>query len=199
MLLLAREYSEEPVEFHHSYTLHSKTEVIMPADYWVGTWACAPQLTEPENLPPAPGLSGTTLRQAVHVSIGGPRLRVWFSNAFGTGPVAMGSVHIAISKGDSRVDPGTNEALVFQDDRSATIPPGETIVSDPLEFTVPPLANLAVTIFFQNAPPAVTGHPGSRTTSYIQAGDAAAAESMPTAGAPQQTAMTAGRICWPAA
>ena len=52
-------------------------------EIWVGTWAAAPQLTEPANLPPAPGFADTTLRQIVHVSIGGRTLRVRFSNAFG--------------------------------------------------------------------------------------------------------------------
>lgn len=48
---------------------------------WVGTWAAAPQFTEPANMPPAPGLGDTTLRQVVHLSLGGKRLRFRFSNA----------------------------------------------------------------------------------------------------------------------
>jgi hypothetical protein len=59
--------------------------------HWVGTWASAPQLTEPSNLPPAPGFADTTLRQIVHVSIGGKQLRVRFSNAFGTKPLTITS------------------------------------------------------------------------------------------------------------
>src|SRR5262249_12346039 len=52
---------------------------IAAADgHWVGTWGCGPQLTEPGNLPPAP-LANSTLRQFVHVTIGGKHLRVRFS------------------------------------------------------------------------------------------------------------------------
>ena len=69
------------------------------AGKWVGTWACGPQLTETANLPPAPGLSGNTLRQIVYVSIPGTRLRVQLSNAFGDGPVTMNAVHLAVSTG----------------------------------------------------------------------------------------------------
>ncbi|HXP58995.1 MAG TPA: hypothetical protein VN829_00820 [Dongiaceae bacterium] len=49
------------------------------AEHWVGTWGCGPQLTEPHNLPPAP-LANSTLRQFVHVTLGGKHLRARFSN-----------------------------------------------------------------------------------------------------------------------
>ena len=53
-------------------------------------------------MPPAPGLADATLRQVVHVSLGGKRLRVRFSNAFGTKPLTILSAHLAASAGGSR-------------------------------------------------------------------------------------------------
>src|SRR4051812_30925057 len=53
------------------------------AGAWVGTWATGPQLTEPGNVPPAPGLTNNTLRQVVFTSIGGQQLRLRLSNEFG--------------------------------------------------------------------------------------------------------------------
>ncbi len=73
-------------------------------DHWVGTWGASPQLTEIKNLPPAPGLTSNTLRQIVQVSIGGNKLRVKFSNAFGRDPVTMHSVHLALSAGRSAIE-----------------------------------------------------------------------------------------------
>lgn len=70
---------------------------------WIGTWSTAPQLVEPSNMPPSPGLSNNTLRQIVCVSLGGDSLRVRFSNEFGTSPVTMNSVHIAVSAGGSLI------------------------------------------------------------------------------------------------
>ncbi len=67
------------------------------ADSWVGTWAASPQLTEDANLPPAPAVGDTTLRQVVRVSIGGRRLRVRVSNAFGKTPLTVLSAHVARS------------------------------------------------------------------------------------------------------
>lgn len=148
---------------------------------WVGTWGTAPQLVEPANLPPAPGLAGNTLRQVVHVSLGGSRLRLSVSNAYGTAPLTLSAVHLASSAGGSAIDTATDRALAFGGRSSVTVPPGGTATSDPFDFTLRPLSDVAITIRFGATSPAVTGHPGSRTTSYLQAGDAVASPQMPAA------------------
>jgi lysophospholipase L1-like esterase len=142
-----------------------------PAAHWLGTWTASQQLVEPRNMPPAPGLTGSTLRQVIHVSLGGPRIRVTLSNLFGDGPVAIGAARIARSAGGSAIEPASERALTFSGADSVTIAAGQTIASDPLDFAVAPLSNLAVTLRIGVAPSALTGHPGSRTTSYIRAGD----------------------------
>ena len=155
-----------------------------PADvgpHWVGTWGAAPQLTEPRNLPPPPGLTSNTLRQVVRVSIGGKEMRVRFSNAFGNGPMSMAAVRVAVSAGGSAIKTETEKPLTFSGQPSVTIPAGETILSDALDFDLVPLSDVAVTIYFHEMPGAVTGHPGSRTTSFLEAGDAVSAAELPAA------------------
>lgn len=155
-------------------------------DHWFTTWACAPQLTEPGNLPPAP-LDGSTLREFVHPSIGGRRLRLRLANLFGTQPLVMQAVHIALaagtgSRGPGEINPATDRALTFGGSAGLTLPPGATAYSDPVEFELPPLGTLAISLAIDRAPGAtITGHPGSRTTSFIQAGDAVAASRLPAA------------------
>lgn len=151
----------------------------------MGTWGSSPQLTEPNNLPPAPSLSNNTLRQIVHVSIGGKQLRVRFSNAFGTSPVTMNSVHVALSAGGSAIKPESDKALTFHGGSSATIPPGEMVFSDTFDFDLAPLSDLAVTIYFGGTSSNVTGHPGSRTMSYLQAGNSVSAVDMSMAAKTQ--------------
>ena len=141
-----------------------------PAARWLGTWTSSQQLTEPRNMPPAP-LAHATLRQVIHVSLGGPRIRVVLSNLFGDGPVAIGAARVARSTGGSAIEPASERVLTFGGADSLTIPAGQSITSDPLDFPVAPLSNLAVTLRIGDAPSALTGHPGSRTTSYIKAGD----------------------------
>ncbi|MBV6505969.1 MAG: hypothetical protein ILNGONEN_01536 [Syntrophorhabdaceae bacterium] len=146
-----------------------------PTKEWVGTWTTAPQLVEPNNMPPEPGLSHNTLRQIVRVSLGGDSLRVRFSNEFSTSPVTLNAVHIAVSAGSSAIVPDTDQALRFYGKPEVTMAPGAALVSDPLKFTLAPRTNLAITIHFGDTSPDVTGHPGSRTTSYLLPGNAVAA------------------------
>jgi len=151
------------------------------ATNWVGTWMASQQLVEPGNLPPAPAFTDTTLRQIVRVSMGGRTLRVRFSNEFGRAPLTLLAAGIARAGGGSAIDPATDRALTFAGRPAATIPEGAVLLSDPIEFDLPALSNLAVTIHVKGAPPDVTGHPGSRTTSYLQAGRAVSAPGLPDA------------------
>ena len=145
-----------------------------PDTHWVGTWAASQQLTEPRNLPPAPGLAGSTLRQVVHVSLGGRVLRLRFANTFGRGPLTVAAARVARSAGGGAAEPGSDRALTFGGRASVVIPAGATAASDPLAYDVPPLADLAVSVHVSAAPADVTGHPGSRATSWLAAGDRAA-------------------------
>ena len=153
---------------------------------WVTTWGCAPQLVEPGNRPPAP-LANSTLRQFVHTSIGGKHLRVRFSNAYGTSPVAINSAHVALSAGSGSAGAGeintaTDTPLTFGGAPAVVIAPGEVALSDPIEFDLPPLANVAVSINFGDiSATTINGHPGSRTTSFIASGNQVGAASLPTA------------------
>jgi (4-O-methyl)-D-glucuronate---lignin esterase len=137
------------------------------AGRWVGTWATAQQLTEPRNLPPQPGFAAATVRQKLLTSIGGNAVRVRFSNVFGNAPLTIDGAAIAVAGGDSAIDPDTSRTLNFRGKPSVTIQPGVEWISDTVDMRLPPMAHLAVTTRTTSAPSDVTGHPGSRTTSYF--------------------------------
>ena len=139
---------------------------------WVGTWASSQQITEDQNLPPAPGFADTTLRQLIHVSLGGKKLRVRFSNAFGSSALELTGAGIARPAGGGAIVAGSARPLTFRGRTSVTIPAGALFLSDPIDFDLAPLSEIAVTLHLRGAPREVTGHPGSRTTSYLQAGEA---------------------------
>lgn len=159
---------------------------VTAGEHWVGTWGCGPQLVERANLPPAP-LANNTLRQFVHVTLGGKRLRARFSNAYGTNSVTMNSVRVALAAGEGsagigEINPATDHALTFNGATSVAIPPGQVMVSDPFDLDLPRLANLAVTVYFGDiSATTLSGHPGSRTTSFIQSGNAISAAGLPGA------------------
>ncbi len=142
---------------------------------WVGTWTASPYPVSANDQPPA-SLSNSVLRQVARVSLGGSQVRVQFSNLSGDGPVTLQAAHVARCNAtpavDSTIDVTTDRPLTFSGQETVTIPQGQEVWSDPLDFVMPPLATVAITTAFQGVPGALTGHAGSRTTSYIQAGSA---------------------------
>lgn len=154
--------------------------------HWVTTWGTAPQLTEPANLPPVP-LAQRTLRQFVRTSIAAKHLRVRFTNAYGTGPVSIQAARIALaagtgSAGTGEINPATDRAVMFRGAPGVVIPAGETVWSDPLDFELATLADVAVSLHFGDlSATGVTGHPGSRTTSFIVDGNATSTANLPNA------------------
>lgn len=145
------------------------------AQNWVGTWTTAQQIVEPHNLPPAPGLSGNSIREIVQISVGGKKLRVKFSNEFGKQPLIINAAEIAIAlNGGSspEINEKSTRTLTFQGKQNITIEPGKMVVSDAIRLKVANRQNLAITIHYGDCDnKLVTGHPGSRTTSYLAEGN----------------------------
>ena len=142
-----------------------------PPGQWVGTWVSAQQLVEEKNMPPAPGLSGQTLRQVIQPSLAGRSVRFTFSNGYGDAPLTIAAASVARSRGGSVIEDGTACPITFGGEARVTIQPGASIVSDVMPFEVQAFANLAVSVYCTAVPARLTGHPGSRTTSFIQNGD----------------------------
>lgn len=148
---------------------------------WVGSWTTSQQLTESTNIPPnPPGLKDNTLRQIFQVSIGGSRIRLKFSNEFSSSAVTLKTVHCAKSVATHTIDATTDRAVTFNGLASVTIAAKGAVWSDPIDFVLAPLSKVAVSVYFGSDASStnVTGHPGSRTASYIQTGDASAAASL---------------------
>ena len=143
--------------------------------HWVGTWGTAGQLVEPHNNPPAPGLGGNTIRQIVQVSIGGEEVRLQLTNEFSKEPteiIAIELAHATTSGSSSDIDEGTTVSLTFGGQSGITMQPGEIVTSDPVKFAMGDRQNVAITIHYGKASStSVSGHPGSRTTSYIASGN----------------------------
>jgi len=150
---------------------------------WVGSWATSQQLVEPRNSLSPDDLRDSTLRQMVHVSLGGTRLRVHLSNRFGTAPLRFASVHIArpLSTSSPKIDSSTDTALKFSGSTDVTVPAGADYLSDPVDFRAAALSDIAITLYIETPPAEQTGHPGSRATSYIVHGNQVSAADLPEA------------------
>jgi lysophospholipase L1-like esterase len=144
-------------------------------EHWVATWMAAP--LEGNSLDV---FRNQTLRMVVHTSIGGKRVRVEFSNAFGKESLVIGAAHIAISSQGAAIVTGSDRALTFDGSASVTIPPGALEVSDPVNLDVAASSDLAISLYVPDATVPATMHPLALQTTYISAaGNFAGAETMP--------------------
>ena len=161
----------------------AKTHSKPAQTVWTGSWAASQQIPEPANALSPDDLRDATLRQIVHLSLGGSTLRVHLSNAFGTEPLRFTSVHIALplSPAAAQIDPATDRALTFSGRPDVIVPAGAEYISDPIDYAVAPLSSLAITFHLDQPPAQQTGHPGSRATSYLVHGDQVSAADLPDA------------------
>jgi lysophospholipase L1-like esterase len=129
-------------------------------------------------MPPAPGLSGNTLRQRIHPSLGGTRWRFRLSNEFGDGPMVIEAAHIARATSLNAIDPSTDLALRFGGHESLTLARGEAATSDAISLSADAFSDIAITLYLARAPSGLTGHPGSRTSSFIVPGNQVSAANL---------------------
>src|SRR5205823_3752139 len=118
--------------------------------------------------PPAPvaaplfvHFNSQTLRQIAHVSIGGSRVRVALSNAYGTAPLTIGAAHVALRDNGASIQQPSDRALTFSGRPTFTIPAGAVLYSDPVTLTVPDMADVAIDLYLPgntNTPASLTMH-----------------------------------------
>jgi lysophospholipase L1-like esterase len=120
---------------------------------------------------PPLNFNNQTLRQIIHTSIGGDRVRVVLSNAFGHAPLAVGAAHVGLRDHEAAIAPKSDRALTFAGNPGTTIPAGAVIVSDPVNLTLPAFADLAIDLYLPgdtaSSTSPVTTHAGAQQTSYV--------------------------------
>src|SRR6266853_4635571 len=131
--------------------------------HWVGTWTTTPAPAE------SGAFSNQTLRMNPRVSIGGDRLRIRLSNAYGSGKLLVGMAYVGMRDTGSGVVSGSNRKLTFGGADTTTIAAGAFVISDPIAFDLAPLADIAVSIYLPGDVPLNFGITGryARQTNYI--------------------------------
>ena len=149
-----------------------------PPDHWVGTWATAD--VDRANTKGDFGATDTTLRQIVHVSLGGPMVRLELSNAFGTEPLTVGAVHLAVAGAKGEIALPTANVILFGGKPTIVIPPGASVVSDGVALKVEPLSDLAISIFLPAQKIShITQHGSAYQTNYMVAGNVVGEKALP--------------------
>ena len=149
-------------------------------ELWIDSWASSHLSTtvtrfEIETQATIPAqFSNQTLRLIIWNQLAGDTVRVRFSNIFGKRPLVIGAAHIALpDQKAGSVKPHTNRQLTFDKNTAITLKPGEEIWSDPVNFSVAQLTNLAVSIYLPETFTPDQFHPTALKTSYVfsQPGD----------------------------
>lgn len=126
----------------------------------------------------------TTIRQTLQVSLGAEKIRIRLSNAFGTNELAITKVTVSLPAtpevGTSVSQKGSMKTVSFDGRKDVVIPNGALAVSDPIDISIKTGSPLMISIYLEGGQSgfSVTGHPGSRTTSYLAFGDWADAQNI---------------------
>ena len=92
--------------------------------HWVATWQGSPQTFDPLTaslVPLQPSYANQTLREIVHISIGGPQVRLRLTNSYGTQSLVIGAVHVARAGEGSTIRTATDRAVTFGGEGGITI------------------------------------------------------------------------------
>ncbi|MFD5390454.1 SGNH/GDSL hydrolase family protein [Streptomyces sp. NPDC127074] len=151
------------------------------AGNWVRSWGASPQAAHDGlgSLNDHPLLADVTLRQVVRVSGGGRRMRIRFTNEFGTAPFTIGAARLGLAAPDGGVRPGSERVLTFSGASAATVPAGTPLLSDPVDLPVPALAKLSISLYLPGRVETCTCHDPVLDTGWTIPGDAVASPTLP--------------------
>jgi lysophospholipase L1-like esterase len=145
---------------------------------WVRSWGASPQAAH-DGLGSLDGvtLADVTLRQVVRISGGGRRVRIRFTNEFGTAPVTIGAARVGLAAPGGGVDAG--RALTFAGASAVTVPAGAPILSDPLDLPLPALTRLSISLYLPGRVETCTCHDPALDTGWTIPGNTVAAPTLP--------------------
>lgn len=151
------------------------------AGSWVRSWGASPQAAHDGlgSLDDHPPLADVTLRQMVRISGGGRRVRIRFTNEFGTAPFTIGAAQVGLAAHGGGVRPGSERVLTFSGAPAVTVPAGAPILSDPVDLPVPALAKLSISLYLPGSVETCTCHDPALDTGWTIPGDAVASPTLP--------------------
>ena len=136
--------------------------------HWVSAWSTAVHTPLPfPGLPPSPVFENQTLRMVMRPTIGGQRLRVRFSNEFGTTALKIGAAHVALTSKGAGIVPDSDHTLTFGGRSSVTVPPGAPVLSDPVDVKLAPFTEVAVSIYLPEKTTSSTVHFWAQHDTYV--------------------------------
>jgi lysophospholipase L1-like esterase len=152
-------------------TLLLAVSIDAHAAQWITTWGAAPEppTAAAGRFPATPSFANQTIREVVRISAGGARLRIRLTNEYGTKMLSIGAVRVALADASGAPLEGTDRAVLFAGQPSASIPAGAPLVSDPIDLPVKPLATLSISVYLPDDTGPCTCHAVGVQTAYVSA------------------------------
>jgi lysophospholipase L1-like esterase len=132
---------------------------------WLGAWTASPS----DGSSTQSVLADRTVRMALTPHVGGDRVRLHLSNRFGSAPVTLAHVTVAIRSAGGALRAGSLRDVPFAGRRAVTIPAGADVVSDPVALSFAPFTKLAVSVAVTGSVRGPTEHFTTRETNYLSA------------------------------
>jgi lysophospholipase L1-like esterase len=139
---------------------------------WIATWApsmSAARQRPGDTVDRTPTLANRTLREIVHVSVGGARTRIHVSNLYGGLALVIGGVHVALRTSGDSIDRTTDRTVTFNGRSSVVIRAGANLVSDAVALSIPNFADVAISLFIPDTARLTTTHALAQQTNYVSA------------------------------
>ncbi|WP_395713749.1 GDSL-type esterase/lipase family protein [Reyranella sp.] len=165
---------------------------VAQAQQWVASWTGAVHGPYPIGNPTAQpelkfafssaeqGARNQSFRMIVRPDAWGPQARIRLSNAFGTKPVTFNDAFAGLQESGSAIVKATNQPILFGGQKSVTVAPGQSAVSDPVTLTFVKTPGdmmlrgrkLAVSFHVVGESGPMTWHAKALQTSYLSAPNA---------------------------
>lgn len=148
------------------------------ATRWIGTWGASPappMTTAASGRQLTPTFNNQTVVQIVRLSAGGPRLRIRFTNEYGTKPLTLGAARVALIAADGAIVAGSERTVTFAGAASATVPPGAPMLSDAVALPTKALARLRISLYLPGDTGPCTCHANGNQAPGVASGDATGA------------------------
>jgi lysophospholipase L1-like esterase len=161
----------------------STASAAQAGNFWSPSWMSATQPIWDGNFVLPLGVPAhyyqQTIRQMARLSIGGNKLRVVISNEDGATPLRIGAARLARHEKSSAIIAGTDRVLHFGGNPEVVIPAGGRIISDPVNLSMPALAEVAVSLYLPETTRPAGFHFDTRDTAYLVDGNMTGDVSLP--------------------
>jgi len=138
-------------------------------DHWIGSWFASQ--TYGDQTIAEERFENQTLRMIVHPHAFGSKLRLKFSNLYGSEPVHFGKVTAALSEENGLIVPGTCRHVTLHGHATITIPAGEELYTDSVDLQIHENVDVVISVYIPASTRTSTWHFSPPSSSFVAEGN----------------------------